>query len=378
MIIHHPVLFWLNWVLLIIVAGLLALEPRPAIGQTNFLLDDQGGKLCDSDACTSFLLAQGPVTPPVTRCMMTVPICPLHPEVAPPQRLQPFQDDWESASSNQARCMQRAPDYMSWCAGTQPITSEYFSDTTLVQANTVQPPPPVPQVPVANLGTLNLVSAEHTTDILILQSAHTPISGTTIDLNKMPSRRLNIRADALCLPPPTDGTQQQCSAISQVQFTLNNVAQSTENVAPYVMTGDTFVDGVFKSYNSWTPEPGAYAVVAKPFHNGVQGPQMVAAFTVIDSAVPEPVIPQVIIVGPDNGAVVKGQGNVTIKAEGSHAGSIVISVNNKPLATCQPVSVWCETKWPLKGVPNGQYVISAKLTIPMGASATDAIMVSRR
>lgn len=92
---------------------------------------------------------------------------------------------------------------------------------------------------------------------------------------------------------------------------------------------------------------------------------------------PEPVVPKVAVVTPTNGAVLKGQGNVTIRVEGSPAGTIVIRAAGKQIASCLQ-AVLCETKWSLKGIPNGQYSIEATLAVLNAQPVTNSVMVSRR
>jgi hypothetical protein len=71
-------------------------------------------------------------TPPTTECRIDLPSCPNYPSVVGLN----FRDDWQGASSNQARCMQRAKDYYDWCATSDPVTARYLSGGAVVQQTT--------------------------------------------------------------------------------------------------------------------------------------------------------------------------------------------------------------------------------------------------
>ena len=75
--------------------------------------------------------------------------------------------------------------------------------------------------------------------------------GATIELAKLPTRRLNIRANIV---PVEVGT---------VRFRLNGKEKPKEEFAPYSLEGDTEGD-----YNPWTPRAGTYTLTATPYASG--------------------------------------------------------------------------------------------------------------
>ncbi|MHC4504192.1 MAG: FecR domain-containing protein [Planctomycetota bacterium] len=75
--------------------------------------------------------------------------------------------------------------------------------------------------------------------------------GATLDLAKLPTRRLNIRANIV---PAQVGT---------VRFRLNGKEKPKEEFAPYSLEGDTEGD-----YNPWTPRAGTYTLTATPYASG--------------------------------------------------------------------------------------------------------------
>ncbi|HYG73666.1 MAG TPA: Ig-like domain-containing protein [Planctomycetota bacterium] len=109
-----------------------------------------------------------------------------------------------------------------------------------------------------------LVNADTEADIGALTN------GMTIDLSKMPTRNLNIRANA------------SPSVVGSVMFGLNgNAAWHLENGAPYAFAGGTAND-----YNPWTPPQGTHTVTATPYTasgaTGTKGTPLSVSFTVID------------------------------------------------------------------------------------------------
>ena len=79
-------------------------------------------------------------------------------------------------------------------------------------------------------------------------------NGDVVDFSKLPSEKINIRAD-------TDPAQ-----VGSVQFSLNrNSNFQMENSAPYALAGDIGDD-----YNSWEPKAGEHKLIARPYssHNG--------------------------------------------------------------------------------------------------------------
>jgi hypothetical protein len=97
------------------------------------------------------------------------------------------------------------------------------------------------------------------------------MEGDVIDLSNLPTRNLNIRANA----HPND--------VGSVIFDLNNKKNfQTENVNPYSLAGN-FTGG---SYMSWTPEPGKYMMTATPYTmaggKGAAGRPLTINFEVTD------------------------------------------------------------------------------------------------
>ncbi len=97
------------------------------------------------------------------------------------------------------------------------------------------------------------------------------INGAVLDLNTLPSRNLNIRANTT---PATVGS---------VRFALDgNPNFQTENVAPYALAGDSSGD-----YDVWTPAVGQHTLTATPYTganaSGTAGAALTITFTVSDS-----------------------------------------------------------------------------------------------
>ncbi|MBD2722161.1 hypothetical protein IC234_08470, partial [Hymenobacter sp. BT189] len=88
-----------------------------------------------------------------------------------------------------------------------------------------------------------LVNADTDLDIFAL----TP--GMTLDLNTLPTRNLNIRADV------------DTSPAGSVTFALSGADAwtATENVPPYALFSDVAGD-----YFAWFPTPGSYTLTATP------------------------------------------------------------------------------------------------------------------
>ncbi|UOQ96692.1 T9SS type A sorting domain-containing protein [Hymenobacter sp. 5317J-9] len=113
-----------------------------------------------------------------------------------------------------------------------------------------------------------LVNADTDLDIFAL----TP--GMTVDLNTLPTRNLNIRADV------------DTSPVGSVTFELSGAqAQvATENVPPYALFSDVAGD-----YFAWTPLLGSYTLTATPYDGGsgtgAAGTPLTLSFSVVDSGV---------------------------------------------------------------------------------------------
>lgn len=104
-------------------------------------------------------------------------------------------------------------------------------------------------------------------------AAHEPLrDGAVIDLAKLPSRRLNIRANV-------DG-----QAVESVRFGLDADASARiENGWPFALASNKGHD-----YSAWTPTVGTHTVRATPFAgdgaHGAAGATASVRFTVIDSS----------------------------------------------------------------------------------------------
>jgi len=103
------------------------------------------------------------------------------------------------------------------------------------------------------------------------QSLGAITEGQTIDLSKLPTKNLNIRADA--------------SGALSVKFGLDsNSSFRVENVAPYALAGDN--SSVF---NKWTPAVGSHTVTATPYSStgatGTTGTAQVVHFNIVSSTI---------------------------------------------------------------------------------------------
>jgi len=95
--------------------------------------------------------------------------------------------------------------------------------------------------------------------------------GASINLAVLPTRNLNIRANA---SPPNVGS---------VRFDLDGAPYSTEESAPFAMAGNSGED-----YGPWTPSAGAHTLTVTPFAlpsaSGAAGTPLTLVFLVIDPA----------------------------------------------------------------------------------------------
>lgn len=95
-------------------------------------------------------------------------------------------------------------------------------------------------------------------------------NGATLDLAKLPTRRLNLRANTAP------------DRVGSVRFSLNGGVYRTENSAPYAFANNTGTD-----YHAWTPSLGVHTVTATPYSlagaGGVAGTAKSVRFTVTDS-----------------------------------------------------------------------------------------------
>jgi CubicO group peptidase (beta-lactamase class C family) len=111
--------------------------------------------------------------------------------------------------------------------------------------------------------------------------------GATLDLAKLPTRRLNIRA------------KTRPEKVGSVRFSYDGeVAYRTENTPPYAAGGD---DGT--RYETWTPTPGKHTLTATPFSaagaGGNAGTPLTITFTVEDTPMPLPSPPGPAFPGAD-------------------------------------------------------------------------------
>ncbi|MHC4504193.1 MAG: hypothetical protein ACYTFI_12875 [Planctomycetota bacterium] len=94
--------------------------------------------------------------------------------------------------------------------------------------------------------------------------------GATLDLAKLPTRKLNIRAD-------TDPAK-----VGSVAFRLNGKEKLKEDIGPYALAGD--IDG---DYRPWTPRQRTHTLTATPYPaaraRGKAGKECTITFTVIDT-----------------------------------------------------------------------------------------------
>ena len=111
--------------------------------------------------------------------------------------------------------------------------------------------------------TLSLINAD--TDKPI--SGFDPIrEGATLDLSKLPTKNLNIRANT--------------STSGSLEFALSGQKPSVENHAPYALAGDYKGD-----YKAWQAKPGSYTLSVTPYskryRSGSAGAAVVLRFKVV-------------------------------------------------------------------------------------------------
>ncbi len=120
------------------------------------------------------------------------------------------------------------------------------------------PPPSGPA-----LTSFTLINADNDQDLGPLAN------GATVDLAALPTRNLNVRANAT-------------AATGSVRFGLDgNGTFRTESTAPFALAGDAGGD-----YAAWTPSTGAHALSATPYSGsgggGTAGTALSVSFTVTD------------------------------------------------------------------------------------------------
>ncbi|QJD79504.1 choice-of-anchor Q domain-containing protein [Spirosoma rhododendri] len=128
-----------------------------------------------------------------------------------------------------------------------------------------------PLPPAQRLAQLWLINADNNQPIQLL----TP--GLTIDLSKLPSRRINIQA------------RTEPSTVGSVVFQLSGqqTRQQVETLIPYALFGDDNKG----NYLPWTPAAGNYRLTATPYSSGggtgTAGTPLTVTFTVIDPVNPQ-------------------------------------------------------------------------------------------
>ncbi len=103
-----------------------------------------------------------------------------------------------------------------------------------------------------------LVDADRDKDIGELRD------GATLDLSRLPTRRLNVRAETAP------------ARVGSVRFILDGKPVKTEKAAPYALAGDR--DG---DYGAWTPSPGTHTLTAIPSAGGRDGKPLTIRFKVL-------------------------------------------------------------------------------------------------
>jgi len=132
-------------------------------------------------------------------------------------------------------------------------------DWVVLLENTGQGENPDPKQSVTGF---TLINAETNQPIMPLTD------GTHLNLAKLPTRNLNVRAET---SPVTVGS---------VRFVLND-SRRTENTAPYALARDLNGD-----YVSWTPNVGSHTLTGTPYSmsraGGTEGKPLTVTLTVTD------------------------------------------------------------------------------------------------
>jgi hypothetical protein len=119
-------------------------------------------------------------------------------------------------------------------------------------------PTNTPEISNVSVTALTLMNADTDASIQALTS------GNTLNLGTLPTRNLNIRADASGSP-------------AKVVFTLNGVPFREDTTAPFSF-GDTS-----GNYAGWTPDVGSYTLTATPYDaNNIAGTPLNVTFTVTE------------------------------------------------------------------------------------------------
>ncbi len=204
-----------------------------------------------------------------------------------------------------------------------------------------------------SVASLTLVNADSDADLGPLTS------GAVLNLATLPTRNLNVRANA--------------SNAASVRFGLDgNASYRTESSAPFALAGDTA-----GNYNAWTPAVGSHSLSATPFSGtgatGTAGPALSVSFTVVDDASNTP--PSVALTSPSNGATFVAGATITIAASASDADGSVAFVDFLRGTTVLGMDTTAPYTFTWTSVPAGTYTLTARAT-DNDAAATSSSSVT--
>lgn len=151
---------------------------------------------------------------------------------------------------------------------TETMTATTVPTTTMTPTATTVPTGTM--VPTGTLMVRGLTLINADTDRAILPN---PLAnGATIDLAKLPTRNLSIRANTTPM------------RVGSVQFGLNdNPSLKVENTPPYAIAGDN----PYGNYLPWTPPVGTHTLTVTPYSgrmaSGAMGTPLVVTFTIVDT-----------------------------------------------------------------------------------------------
>lgn len=179
-----------------------------------------------------------------------------------------------------------------------------------------------------SVASVTLINAD--TDL----SIQTLNEGATLDLAKLPTKRINIRANTR---PGTVGS---------VVFDLTGSENRSfiENSAPYALYGKVGTD-----YNSWIPQLGNYELTVTPYEgpnaSGAKGTILVRNFTIVDSA---PNSIEDVFTAKKNNVIYSIQGNklslmLIDKQDETHLELVIYDISGR---------IMCKQKVNMEGVDN--------------------------
>jgi hypothetical protein len=240
-------------------------------------------------------------------------------------------------------------------------------------------PPATSTTPVIN--SVTLLDGEHD------QVISTLTNGSTIDLAKLPSRGLNLRAEAN-------------SYVKSVKFGYDsNSNYHMENFAPFTFAGDSGPTDFWQ----WTPSVGTHTVTVTGYSagsaTGTASAPVTITFTVIDSstsvpttppATPPPttpptgdvpatdgnVAPIVSFINPVNDEQQAYPGHYVIRANASDSDGKVAKVEFFANGISLGSTVDTPYSVPWVNVAAGNYTLTARATDDDGATKTTAITVT--